>query len=279
MEPNASAEPAAPEQEAITNTEQSPAEPPAVQEPASGNRVLTGLLKVASVFAPLVGQDSLHPSAKRPHERRGQLAAAMGAVGILLASLQLLTDAFDLVSRPAAVLGKFLPYVIVILLVSGDPGGRRGSALLPATPAQAGGSLPGCHPSGWIGLGWDHGLCLAASAPGVSGADRRFRRLQRDPQGRFRRADRRGVGGGTCVMWAMPSPSSAVWKPTAMPKLLAAGRKRKAGMVIWGAYDDFGVTPRRTAAPAADRAAGNGVTACAQCRETGGSLKPPTEPV
>ena len=243
MEPNASAEPAAPEQEAITNTEQSPAEPPAVQEPASGNRVLTGLLKVASVFAPLVGQDSA-PVGETPHERRGQLAAAMGAVGILLASLQLLTDAFDLVSRPAAVLGKFLPYVIVILLVSGailvggvavrssQPRRRKRAALFLAVILLVGLVWGGITAYAWLRPPQGF-LVLIADFDG-SNATRKG-----DFAGRIGEAlvaELRDVGDAVTIERSLETYSDA-------EAAQAAGRKRKAGMVIWGAYDDFGVTP------------------------------------
>ena len=95
--------------------------PPRPVEPPQADRGapwLTGLLKVASVFAPLVGQQAA-PTDATPQELRGRLAAAMGAIGILLASLQLLIGAFNLISRPVAVLGRALPYLIAVLLAGG----------------------------------------------------------------------------------------------------------------------------------------------------------------
>ncbi|QLQ07015.1 MAG: hypothetical protein HZY76_13875 [Anaerolineae bacterium] len=85
--------------------------------PAAADHILTGLLKVASIFAPLVGQEA-KPVEDTPGSG-ARLAALMGAIGILLAVLQLIVGAFDLISRPAALLGKYLPYVIVVLLVGG----------------------------------------------------------------------------------------------------------------------------------------------------------------
>ena len=243
MEPDASAEQAAAEQEALTSADLPPANSPAAPEPAGGDPVLTGLLKVASVFAPLVGQDSA-PVGETPRERRGQLAAAMGAVGILLASLQLLTDAFDLVSRPAAVLGRFLPYVIVVLLVGGAilvggvavrssmPRRRRRAALFLAVILLVGLVWGGITAYAWLRPPQGF-LVLIADFDG-SNATRKG-----DFAGRIGEelvAELRDVGDAVTIERSLETYSDA-------EAAQAAGRKRKAGMVIWGAYDDFGVTP------------------------------------
>ncbi|MEI2688390.1 MAG: tetratricopeptide repeat protein [Anaerolineae bacterium] len=222
-----------------------PPSQPAVEDKAGGgNDVLTGLLRVASVFAPLVGQES-KPVGDTPRDRRSRLAAAMGAVGILLASLQLLAGAFDLVSRPAAVLGKFLPYLIAALLVGGavlsvgvalrSPAPRRrrqASALLLLILL--------------VGLVWG----------GYTAYDR-----LRPPEGFLvligdfdgANATRKGDFAGRIgaeLIDDLRQVSDLVTVERSLETYAdsaaaqAAGRKRKAGMVIWGAYDDFGVTPR-----------------------------------
>ena len=73
--------------EAAKVAELAPVKPPAPEEAAAGDRLLSGLLKVAGVFAPLVGRKTT-PIDSTSQERPNRLAAAMGAVGILLATLQ-----------------------------------------------------------------------------------------------------------------------------------------------------------------------------------------------
>ncbi|HSN76787.1 MAG TPA: tetratricopeptide repeat protein, partial [Anaerolineae bacterium] len=230
--------------EAAKAVEPPPVKPLAEDEAAGGDRVLTGLLKVASVFAPLVGQES-QPVDAAPRERRGRLAAAMGAVGILLASLQLLAGAFDLVSRPAAVLGKYLPYVIVVLLVGGAvlsvgvvlrspaPRRRRQAASLLLLILL-------------VGLAWGGYTAYDRLRPPEG-----FLVLIADFDGSnaTRKGDFAGRIGAELIDelrqvsdLVMVERSLETYSDSAAAQ--AAGRKRKAGMVIWGAYDDFGVTPR-----------------------------------
>jgi tetratricopeptide (TPR) repeat protein len=230
--------------EAAKAAEPPPVKPAVEDEAGGGDRVLTGLLKVASVFAPLVGQEST-PVDATPRERRGRLAAAMGAVGILLASLQLLAGAFDLVSRPAAVLGKYLPYVIVVLLVGGAvlsvgvalrspaPRRRRQAAALLLLIL-----LVGLVWGGYTAYDWlrppEGFLVLIADFDG-SNATRKG-----DFAGRI----------GTELIEELRQVSDLVTVERSLETYAdsaaaqATGRQRKAGMVIWGTYDDFGVTPR-----------------------------------
>lgn len=218
-----------------------PVEPPAAER---GPRWLVGLLKVASVFAPLVGQQAA-PVDQAPRELRGRLAAAMGAIGILLASLQLLIGAFDLISRPAVLLGRVLPYLIAVLLVGG--------ALLSALIARRAPSLQrrrravaflsvivlvGVSWSGLAAYSWlrppNGFLVLIADFDGSS-ATRKGDFAQRIGSGLIDQLS--DVNAHISIQRALETYSDAEAART-------AGRKRKAAMVIWGAYDDFGITPR-----------------------------------
>jgi serine/threonine-protein kinase len=221
-----------------------PIPPEPTEEPVGGDQVLTGLLKVASVFAPLVGQES-KPVDGTPRDRRSRLAAAMGAIGILLASVQLLVGAFDLVSRPLAVLGRFLPYVIVVLLVGGAVL-SAGVALRTSSARrrrQAAGFLLVILLVGtvWGGvtiynrLRPPEGFLVLIGDFDGSNATRKG-----DFAGRIGAeliSELREVGDAVIVERSLETYADSA-------AALAAGRKRKATMVIWGAYDDFGVTPR-----------------------------------
>ncbi len=211
--------------------------------PAAADHILTGLLKVASIFAPLVGQEA-KPVEDTPRERRARLAALMGAIGILLAVLQLIVGAFDLISRPAALLGKYLPYVIVVLLVGGAFLSLR---VLLRTPSQrrrrqAGALLVTIV---LVGLTWGgftlynrlrppHGfLVLVADFDGANAT------RKGDFAGRIGAELTRELvtlGDTVSVERTLETYADA-------QAAQSAGRSRKAGMVIWGAYDDFGVTP------------------------------------
>lgn len=218
---------------------------PAVENAAgSGDNVLTGLLKVASVFAPLVGQEP-KPVGDTPRDRRSRLAAAMGAIGILLASLQLLVGAFDLVSRPAAVLGKFLPYIIVVLLVGGAVL-SIGVALRSPTLRRRRQALSLLLLILLVGLVWGGYTAYDRLRPPEG-----FLVLIADFDGSnaTRKGDFAGRIGAELID-ELRQVSDLVTVERSLETYAdaaaaqAAGRKRKAGMVIWGAYDDFGVTPR-----------------------------------
>lgn len=226
--------------EASQAAEPSPPKP----ETSGDDRILTGLLQVASVFAPLVGQES-KPVGDTPRERRGRLAAAMGAIGILLASLQLLVEAFDLVSRPAAVLGKFLPYMIVVLLAGGAvlSAGVTLRSSAPRRRRQAASFLllillVGLVWGGYTAYTWlrpPQGFLVLIGDFDGSNATRKG-----DFAGRIGAeliAELRDVSDVVIVERSLETYADSA-------AAQAAGRKRKAGMVIWGAYDDFGVTPR-----------------------------------
>lgn len=220
-----------------------PTPPVAPKEPAHQGGWLAGLLKVASIFAPLVGKESAEVETT-PAELRGRLAAAMGAIGILLASLQLLMGAVDLISRPIAMLGRLLPYLIAALLAGG--------ALLSARIARRSPSLRRRRQAMalllvivLVGLGWGSVAAYRAFRPPEG-----FLVLIADFDGA--RATRKGdfaqrigselidqlsdVEAGVTIERSLEAYSDA-------SLARAAGRKRQAAMVIWGAYDDFGVTP------------------------------------
>lgn len=227
----------------VPKADAAPGQPAAAKTPPGEDRFLTGLLKVASIFAPLVGQES-KPVAESPPERRGRLAAIMGAVGILLASVQLVAGAFDLASRPAALLGRYLPYVIVVLLVGG--------ALLSLRLFLRASSLRRRRQAGALlvtivlaGLAWggftlydrlrppDGFLVLIADFDGTNAT------RKGDFAGRIGAELTRelaALGDTVTIERSLETYADA-------ESAQAAGRSRKAGMVIWGAYDDFGVTP------------------------------------
>jgi tetratricopeptide (TPR) repeat protein len=220
-----------------------PSQPAPEDVAGSGHDALAGLLKVASVFAPLVGQES-KPVNETQRDRRGRLAAAMGAVGILLASLELLVGAFDLVSRPLVVLGKFLPYLIIALLVGGAALAARAALRTSSLRRrrQATGMLLLIL---LVGLVWGGVTAYAWLRPPegflvlIGDFDGANATRQGDFAGRIGAeliSELRELGADVIVERSLETYADSA-------AAQAAGRRRKAGMVIWGAYDDFGVTP------------------------------------
>ena len=145
--------------ETAAHTSAAPVGPPPTPQapppkPDGGGGWLAGLLKVAGIFAPLVGKQVTDVE-KTPAELRGRLAAAMGAFGILLASLQLLIGAVDLISRPVAMLGRALPFLIAALLAGGALLSARIALRTPARRRrrQPGGGVSGEGGGWWSGTG------------------------------------------------------------------------------------------------------------------------------
>lgn len=249
----AEAEPASPE--APTLVEQpgaQPAAPAAESEPAaaaeplmaSGEEALGKLLKAASAIAPLVGKDA-KPIENMSREQRGRLATMLGALGVVLAALKLLADAYDLVSRPFVVLSRFLPYVIVVLLVAGAVLSARLAlrAPSPRRRRQAAGLLLVIV---LVGLVWGGVTAYAWLRPPegflvlIGDFDGTSATRKGDFAGRIGAeliSELRAAGADVIVERSLETYADA-------EAAQAAGRKRKAAMVIWGAYDDFGVTPR-----------------------------------
>lgn len=204
---------------------------------------LTGLLKMANIFAPLIGKSPVPPE-EAPRESRGRWAAAMGAIGILLASLQFIIGTISLISKPAAIIGRWLPYVVAALLAGAallsarvairtTSATRRRQAVLSVVVILLAGT-------GWGGytlyqrLKPPEGfLVLIADFDGTS-ASRKGDFAQRIGSELIDQLT--DVRDDVAVRRTLETYADA-------DAARAAGEREKATMVIWGAYDDFGVTP------------------------------------
>ncbi len=234
--------------ETAAHTSAAPVGPPPTPQapppkPDGGGGWLAGLLKVAGIFAPLVGKQVTDVE-KTPAELRGRLAAAMGAFGILLASLQLLIGAVDLISRPVAMLGRALPFLIAALLAGGALLSARIALRTPVRRRRRQ-AIALLLAIVLVGLGWgglsayrtlrppDGFLVLIADFDGTRAA-RKGDFAQRIGSELVDQLS--GIEAGVSIERSLETYSDA---ETAR----GAGRKRQAAMVIWGAYDDFGVTP------------------------------------
>lgn len=204
---------------------------------------LTGLLKMANIFAPLIGKSPV-PAEETPQESRSRWAAAMGAIGILLASLQFIIGTISLISKPAALVGRWLPYVVAALLAGAallsarvafrtTSATRRRQAVLSVVVILLAGA-------GWGGytlyqrLRPPEGfLVLIADFDGTS-ASRKGDFAQRIGSELIDQLT--DIRDDVAVRRTLETYADA-------DAARAAGQRAKATMVIWGAYDDFGVTP------------------------------------
>ncbi|OQA42232.1 MAG: Serine/threonine-protein kinase PknH [Chloroflexi bacterium ADurb.Bin325] len=204
---------------------------------------LAGLLQAANIFAPLIGKSPV-PAEEMLRESRGRWAAAMGAIGILLASLQFIMGAISLISKPAALIGRWLPYVVAVLLAAAALLAVR-AARRATSARQRGQALLGLAVILLAGVGWggytlydrlrppDSFLVLIADFDGA-GASRKGDFAQRIGSELVDQLN--VVRDDITVRRTLETYADA-------DAARAAGERAKATMVIWGAYDDFGVTP------------------------------------
>jgi tetratricopeptide (TPR) repeat protein len=215
--------------------------------PRTPPRWLKSLTGAAELVAPLIGRQApdVHQAAR---DRRSQVAAILGIVGIALAAFQFLAGALDLVNllfsqSMARVIG-YLPYVIVVMLVGG--GGlllylalsgrttmsrRRAGGLFAVTLA--------------VGLAWGGWTIYNQERPPDSiliavGDFDREGSVQIDFGHHIYEQLKSEIGdtGGKVTL----ERTHEVYADAASAR--AAGARLKATIVIWGWYDDSGVRPQ-----------------------------------
>ncbi len=204
---------------------------------------LTQLGAAAEIFAPMVGRQA--PDVHRaPEDRRSLIATILGIVGILFASLQVLVQFFDLVTRPIGPLMNALPYVIAALFAGGAALALYVVVRSPlrATRQRASVALALTLVAGVAWGGWS--IFNRYSPPGrfiVAIAD--FDGSQASRRVDFARriydqinAEMQDVGAQVEVQ-----RTSETYKDAESAR--TRGTERKATLVIWGWYDDAGVSP------------------------------------
>lgn len=204
-------------------------------------RVLDGAGKIAQVVAPLIGRDA--PDIRKPQDRRSYLATLLGIIGILIAGLQFVVGFFDLVTRPLAPLMSALPYVILALFViSGaisiyltarprDRVIRQRAALMLLAVIVVGGAWGAwtlydrLTPPGTFVIAiadFDGGSARSS----IDFAQRIYRRMSDEAKNAGSAFEIQR----TAEMYKSPDEARA------------RGTERKASLVIWGRYDDAGVS-------------------------------------
>ncbi|MBI4785598.1 MAG: tetratricopeptide repeat protein [Chloroflexi bacterium] len=204
---------------------------------------LSRLGAAAELAAPLVGRQA--PNVRQaPRDRRSQLATVLGILGILFAALQFITQVFELLARPIGPLLAALPLLIALLFVASA---ALSLYLVVRSPLRvnrlrAGAFLAVLLIGGAAWGGWS--LFNRLTPPSnflvlISDFDRSKssrivdfpRRIALDIQKNLQ-----DVGGNVVV-----EQTVEVYRDSTEAR--ARGADNKATLVIWGWYDDLGVSP------------------------------------
>lgn len=197
--------------------------------------------KVAQVFAPLIGRQA--PDVHAPRDRRSYIATILGVIGILIAALQFIVSFFDLITRPIVPLINAMPYLIVALFIASSAlsiyllaRSRNRTIRLRAATVLALIVIGGGAWSAWTlynRLTPPTTFVIAigdfAKSEGTSSIDfgqRIYRRMS---------DELKNGNGGIEVQRASETYSNAAEART-------RGSEHKASLVIWGQYDNAGVT-------------------------------------
>ena len=218
--------------------------PPAAGQPPVGTPPLwlRPLAGAAEVVAPLIGRQA--PLVREPpRDRRGLLATVLGLLGILLTAFQFISGAFDLVSRSIGRILLVLPYWIAALLCAGA-GLSLYRAVRPRSATERKQAvaffsvlvLVGAAWGGWTlyermrppdGIVIAIGDFEARSSRQVDFARRIYEQLNAEV----------GDPGARVIL----QRTFRSYADDAAAR--ADGAENKASVVIWGWYDDAGVSP------------------------------------
>ena len=199
--------------------------------------------RATQTVAPLVNREAPEPE-MLPQDRRGRWATLLAMVGILVAVFQFIINFFDLLARPIAPLMKALPYVLAALFLTGaglaivaarraHTRRQRLQSLLVATLI----CVVGASWAGW--LAYDYlrppaGFLIAVGEFDGTSAGQRIDFARRIAE--HLKTQLADAGEPVEIKRTLEAYADA---ETAR----AQGQRLKAGMVIWGWYDDMGVSP------------------------------------
>ncbi|MBK7202093.1 tetratricopeptide repeat protein [Candidatus Amarolinea dominans] len=230
---------ARPEPAAVAPVQIAAAPPP----PAKPADVAGRLVKAADWVAPLVGRDII--SYDPAHDRRQRLASLLVAISVLFAALQFVVEFFNFFTRPLAPLLAVWPYLVAPLVIA--------AGLLMFLAARRA-PTPALRRRAAIGLAVITTLGLAY------GAWTLVDRLQ--PPSRFIIAiapfdgsqSSRQIDFARRIEQALATDLAAAAADVQIVRLrevvpdaataLARARDKKAALLIWGWYDDAGVSPQ-----------------------------------
>ena len=201
------------------------------------------IARATETVAPLVARQA--PKAEDiPGDRRGRVATVLAITGILMAVLQFLVQFYDLMTRPLAPLRGALPYIVAGLLLAGV-----GFGVYTAMRAQSrrrrllalGSTLLVLL----VALGWSGWLAYDALRP-PAGYRILISEFDGSKAGEY-------IDFGQRIAENLRSQLADAGQPIEIRRTAALysdpetarreGERQKAGIVIWGWYDDRGVSP------------------------------------
>lgn len=220
--------------------------PPPDQEPDQlppHSDWLRTVARATETVAPLVKPVAPDPE-NLPQDRRGRWAAVLASFSILVAVTKFVLDFFNLVSRPIAPLAAALPTVAGVLFVTGF-GACVYVAWRARTPARRRRFAGAAALIAVIGMIWGGWTIFEALRPPAG-----FRILVAEFDG-----ERSGqqVDFARRITDQLRTELATIGVPIEIRRALKSyadaesarsdGAQQKAGMVIWGWYDDLGVSP------------------------------------
>ncbi|RME82705.1 MAG: tetratricopeptide repeat protein [Caldilineae bacterium] len=199
---------------------------------------------MVDVLAPLVGYDSPAEKLER-QDRRSQIAALLGIIGILLACLQFILDTLQLLQFPGVRLARFLPYLagallaaavllaLYLLLRSRSPARKRRAAGLLVLALVAMLAWGGWTAYSRITLASDFVIAVADFDGSRSSMQIDFaRRIVENLESQLSDLEE----------------DARIIRTHEVYRDAEAARRRgsalRATLIIWGWYDDAGVSPR-----------------------------------
>ncbi len=199
--------------------------------------------RATETVAPLVARQA--PKVEEiPEDRRGRLATVLAIVGILMAVFQFMVQFYDLVTRPLAPLLGALPYIVAGLLVAGVGFGVY-AAVRAKSPRHRLFALGSTLLVLMVALTWGGWLAYDALRPPAG-----YRILVSEFDGSKARDY---IDFGQRIAENLRSQLANVGQPIEVRRTTAVyadpdtarreGERQKAGIVIWGWYDDRGVSP------------------------------------
>ncbi|WP_343413593.1 serine/threonine-protein kinase [Candidatus Amarolinea dominans] len=229
---------ARPEPAAVAPVQIAAAPPP----PAKPADVAGRLVKAADWVAPLVGRDII--SYDPAHDRRQRLASLLVAISVLFAALQFVVEFFNFFTRPLAPLLAVWPYLVAPLVIA--------AGLLMFLAARRA-PTPALRRRAAIGLAviTTLGLAYGVDARGSLQPPSRFIIAIAPFDGS---QSSRQIDFARRIEQALATDLAAAAADVQIVRLrevvpdaataLARARDKKAALLIWGWYDDAGVSPQ-----------------------------------
>ncbi len=220
-----------------------PSGPMTAAPAARGLDVAGRLVKMAGWVSPLVGREAV--TYDKAQDQRQRLASILVAISILFAALQFIVQFFNFFTQPLAPLLAVWPYLVAPLVIAAALLMLVASRRAP-TPALRRRALVGLLVIAALGLAYGAWTIVDRLQPpsrfiiAVAAFDGSKAGRQIDFARRIEQALATDLAAAAADVQIVRLSEVVPDAPTA----LARAREKKAALLIWGWYDDAGVSPQ-----------------------------------